>query len=115
MSPYISHLIGDFILQNEWMAINKKTRTIPCLIYVLVYILPFLICHLEWWQLILIGIQHFAQDRTDFVFWWLRVFKRVNPESWKELPLYLDQAFHFTWINIVILFGNQGTSILVGI
>ena len=106
MHPFLAHLIGDFILQNEWMAANKKQRSIPCLVHALLYLIPFLLCHLRWWQILLIGLQHFVQDRSGFVLWWMRVWKRSRPENWKELPLYVDQAFHLVWIQIVIWLGS---------
>ena len=106
MNAFVAHLVGDFILQNEWMAVNKKSRTVPCLVHVVVYLIPFLVCHLEWWQIMLIGLQHFVQDRTGYIFWWLRVWKRVEPDNWGSLPLYVDQAFHILWIEVVLLLGT---------
>ena len=106
MNPFVAHVVGDFILQNEWMATRKKERSIACLVHILVYLTPFLVCQLKWWQIVLIGVQHFAQDRTNFILWWLRVWKRVHSDHWKELPLYVDQAFHLLWIEIVILLGG---------
>ena len=111
MNPFIAHLIGDFILQNEWMVENKKTRSTVCLVHVLVYLIPFLLAGLQWWQILLIGVQHFAQDRSQFVFWWMRVWKRVDPEKWDQLPLYVDQAFHLMWIEVIVLLARiQGIS-----
>ena len=107
MNPFIAHLIGDFILQNEWMVANKKVRSSACLVHVLVYLVPFLLTGLQWWQILLIGAQHFVQDRSAFVFWWMRVWKKVNPEKWEQLPLYVDQAFHLMWIEVVILLGKR--------
>ena len=112
MNPFVAHLFGDFILQNEWMAVNKKKSSFVCLVHVIVYLLPFLLCQLKWWQIALIGIQHFAQDRTEFVFWWMGAWKRVHKDYWKELPLYVDQAFHVVWIEIVILAGQGYFSFL---
>jgi len=112
MNPFVAHLFGDFILQNEWMAVNKKKSSYTCLVHVVVYLLPFLLCQLKWWQIALIGIQHFAQDRTEFVFWWMRAWKRVHKDYWKELPLYVDQAFHIVWIEIVILAGQGNVPFL---
>jgi hypothetical protein len=106
MNPFVAHFIGDFILQNEWMACNKKLRSLPCLVHVLVYIVPFPACYLQWWQIILIGVQHLAQDRTEFIFFWMRQWKRVHPDYSKELPLYVDQSFHLVWIEIAILLGK---------
>ncbi|MEA3351968.1 MAG: DUF3307 domain-containing protein [Chloroflexota bacterium] len=106
MSPYIAHLIGDFILQTDWMAVRKKRSYFACLIHVLVYLIPFLACDLEWWQFALIGVMHFAQDRSAVVWWWMRVWKRVPREDWGVIPFYVDQSFHLVQIAIVILLGN---------
>ncbi len=106
MNPFVAHLIGDFILQNDWMAGNKKRSSVACLVHILVYLVPFLTCHLQWWQIGLIGVQHFAQDRTRFILWWMRAWKRVHADNWKEIPLYVDQAFHLMWIEVVVLLGG---------
>ncbi len=106
MNPFVAHLIGDFILQNDWMANNKKHRSAACLVHVLLYLVPFLMSHLQWWQIALIGFQHFLQDRTTFVLWWMRVWKRVPQDNWEKIPFYLDQTFHFMFIEIVVLLGG---------
>lgn len=105
MSPYIAHLIGDFLIQTEWMAVNKKRDSWVCGVHVLTYLLPFLFCHLAWWQIGLIGLQHFAQDRSAFVLWWMRAWKRVPEQYWGGIPLYVDQTWHLLWIHIILLLG----------
>jgi hypothetical protein len=30
MNPFFTHLVGDFILQNEWMDVNKKRSSRVC-------------------------------------------------------------------------------------
>ncbi len=107
MNPFVVHLIGDFITQNDWMAINKKKNSFACLIHIFVYLIPFVFCDLAWWQIALIGIQHFAQDRTEFILWWVGKVKHVPHDYWMQIPLYVDQAFHFAWIEIVILLGGM--------
>lgn len=103
MNPFVAHMVGDFILQNDWMARNKKLNPIACAVHSVVYLMPFLLTHLQWWQLILIGLQHFAQDHTEFVFWWMRDVKRVPQEQWGLIPLWVDQSLHILWIQIVLL------------
>lgn len=66
-----AHLIGDYLLQNDWMAKGKKTSSWICLVHIATYLLPFLFCGLQWWQVAAIGAQHFAQDRTRAVVWML--------------------------------------------
>ena len=108
LNPYVAHLVGDFIIQNDWMALNKKRNSFACLVHILVYLLPFLFCGLRWWQIALIGLQHFAQDRGSFILWWVGKIKRVPKEYWGQIPLFVDQAFHCLWIEIVLLLGFLG-------
>ena len=68
-----AHLIGDYLLQNDWMALNKKKSSWPCLVHAAVYVVPFLFTGLLLWQIVLIGVQHFLQDRTQFVVWLMKV------------------------------------------
>ncbi|NUM49276.1 MAG: DUF3307 domain-containing protein [Anaerolineales bacterium] len=106
MNPYIAHLIGDFLLQNEWMAMNKRKSAWACFIHVLIYLLPMLFTSLNEWQLLFIGVTHFLQDHTDFVFWWMRAYKRVPEQHWGVIPLLVDQGFHFLAIEIALYVGN---------
>jgi hypothetical protein len=72
--PWIyAHLIGDFLIQNDWMSREKKKSSWVCLVHVLTYLIPFLFCGFTWWQLLAIGVQHFAQDRTGFVVWLMNI------------------------------------------
>jgi hypothetical protein len=106
LGPFVAHLIGDFILQNDWMARRKKDSSWVCLVHVVVYMLPFLLCALNWWQLLAIAAQHFAQDRSAFILWWMRVWKRVHPDHRKGIALFVDQAFHIAWIWLVLELGR---------
>ena len=62
-----AHLIGDYLIQTDWMAVNKKRSSWVCATHVVTYLLPFVFCGLRWNQLLAIGIQHFGQDRTQVV------------------------------------------------
>ncbi len=37
------HLVGDYILQSDWMATEKTKRWFPAIFHALVYSLPFLL------------------------------------------------------------------------
>jgi hypothetical protein len=106
VGPFVAHMIGDFILQNEWLAREKKHSSWVCLVHVAIYMLPFLLCSLHWWQLTAIAVQHFAQDRSAFVLWWLRVWKRVPSQHRRGLAIFVDQAFHVAWIWLIIELGK---------
>ena len=68
-----AHLIGDYLIQNDWMAKEKKRSSLICAYHVLLYLVPFLFASLTWWQIALIGVQHFIQDRTNIVVWLMRL------------------------------------------
>ena len=59
-----------------------------------------------WWQLSLIAVQHWLQDRTSFVKWWCGKMKSFQAElKMDSLPwghFVVDQVFHFIWLWFVM-------------
>lgn len=41
MLQLLLHLIGDYVTQSEWMAVNKTKATWPAIVHATVYSLPF--------------------------------------------------------------------------
>lgn len=110
MSWLIAHLVGDFILQNDWMAEGKKRSSWICAAHVAAYMLPFLLIGLTWWQLALIALQHWLQDRWTFIPWYMQacgkqVFAEPPLAPWSHIVL--DNIFHLAWIALVIWAGNH--------
>lgn len=64
MTQLILHLFGDYILQSNWMAVNKSKHTLPCFLHCLTYTLPFLLLTHSLLALTVIFVTHFAIDRT---------------------------------------------------
>jgi hypothetical protein len=62
----LAHLVGDYILQSDYMAINKKDRIVPCLIHVLLYTVPFLFLTRSPLALLVIMGTHFVIDHWKF-------------------------------------------------
>jgi len=81
MIQLILHGIGDYFIQNDWMALNKKKPgwlgTKACLIHCLTYSLPFLLIG-SWWAVGVIFITHYIIDRTNIVSWLLAVKNGVK-------------------------------------
>lgn len=106
MNYILAHFIGDFLLQNDWQAVNKKKSSLICTLHVTLYILPFLFCGLTVLQIFLIYIQHWLQDRTKFVSWYCRSFRIFQGELKQNvLPwghFVVDQIFHFIWMVFVV-------------
>ena len=100
-----AHLIGDYLLQNDWMASNKSTHTFHALVHVIVYCLPFSFCHLTLLQILLIGSQHFLQDRTQFVLWVMKIKGSTQFATGQCSPWSLiitDNVLHVLWIAFVV-------------
>ena len=86
------------------MAKRKKTSSFVCAVHVIVYLIPFLFTGLVWWKLILIGMQHFAQDRTQFVIWSMKI---KGSAGFAEPPLspwsiiLTDNIYHILFIAFI--------------
>jgi len=100
----ITHLVGDFLLQNHWMQ-RKAQSSFVCSAHVAAYSVPFILLSvfgdLAWWQFALIVGQHWLQDRFALHLKWMRLIKQTTPEQWPMGPLFVDQAMHAVWIGIV--------------
>ena len=72
MIQLILHLLGDYVLQSDWMANNKTKRFVPAAVHAIVYSLPFLLLKPSWTAFAVILVTHFLIDRyrlARFVVW----------------------------------------------
>lgn len=109
-----AHLIGDYILQNDWMALNKKKSSWHCLAHIGTYMLPFLLCGLAWWQLVLIAAQHYAVDRSQFVKWLCEIkgsrsFAQPPMAPWSLIVV--DNTVHILWMALVVALPGWGVTL----
>lgn len=105
----VSHLVGDFLVQTEWQALNKQSglsvpRSRRALVsHVTAYTAAF-IPALVWigirttpWHALavaaVVAITHLLVDDGRFVQMWLRVVKRAQDPS-VALTVSVDQSFH---------------------
>lgn len=89
----LGHLVGDYLLQNEWMAQNKSKNTwlgwltafIHCIIYTLA------VCLIMWeWNIIwvvAVFFSHFFIDKFAFGYWYLKHIKGLDTYSYKMVWL----------------------------
>lgn len=102
-----AHLIGDYLLQNDWMAFGKKRKSWICAVHVAAYMGPFQFCGMEWQQLLLIAAQHFIQDRTGMV---VSFMKWKGSEQFATGPcspwsiIVTDNILHVLWIAVVVTY-----------
>lgn len=68
----VAHIVGDFILQSDWMAREKFRSSLACLVHVITYTLPFLLITQVPETLLVIAGTHFLIDRwrlPRFLIW----------------------------------------------
>lgn len=59
----VAHLIGDYVIQSDWMA-NEKTKKLEvALLHAIVYAIPFVFLLPSWWGLVFIVLTHAVIDR----------------------------------------------------
>lgn len=63
----LCHLVSDYWLQNDWMALNKKKNFFVALLHGFIYTLPFLLLTNSTTALLVIWLSHAFIDHTDVV------------------------------------------------
>ena len=87
MLQLILHGIGDYFLQTDYQALNKKKKGVSgfwaCLKHCITYSLPFFL--IGSWQAVLgIFITHFIIDRTNLVAYMLAIKNNVVKKDFNE-------------------------------
>ena len=84
----VAHLIGDYVLQTDWMAQEKTKGVLPALVHAVVYTVPFIFIFGDIFEpLLLIAITHFIIDR------W-RLARYVNwARNWVGPPSHLHSWY----------------------
>lgn len=63
----LAHLVGDYLLQSDWMANEKTRRWWPAWVHGVTYGLPFLFITQNPWALGVIVVSHVVIDRYRLV------------------------------------------------
>lgn len=110
----IAHLIGDYILQNDAIARRKKINLFRGLEHVSLYILPFFFCNLHIITILLIFVQHWLQDSTDFVKRFCLLFGKFQFDEgrfWGHIII--DNVLHILFMYFVIKYVDPLLNILL--
>ena len=107
----VGHLVGDYIFQTDWMAENKKIKSLPCLIHSAIWAACVVLFAGWGWIpfLVLLGI-HFIQDRTYIVRGWMHLIGQDHFATGTYAPwsmVIVDNTFHVLQIWLVWKFLAQ--------
>lgn len=96
MNQLILHLIGDYVLQSQWMAENKMKSSFAAGMHALTYSLPFLLLKPSWAAFAVILVTHFLIDRFSLAKYvvWLKNFL-LSPHR----PCDRDYIERWRWSN----------------
>lgn len=59
----VAHLVGDYVLQSDWMATQKVRRFVPAAVHALTYSLVFILFRPSVAAWLVIFVSHFLIDR----------------------------------------------------
>ncbi|HZG81954.1 MAG TPA: DUF3307 domain-containing protein [Brevibacillus sp.] len=106
---FLAHLVGDYLLQTEWMAKYKAERWRPLLAHCFVYTLAvsvaaylFLPTGLSWWAIGFVFLTHVILDRRGVVRFWYERVMGVTDDRNKWLMIMVDQTFHLIILAVAV-------------
>ena len=75
IAGFILHFVGDYLLQNDWMAAEKTKNNGVALVHAGIYSMPFFLLAPSFWWLLIFGT-HFFIDRYRLAQYWIRLVNR---------------------------------------
>lgn len=93
-----AHMIGDYVIQNDWMAANKlkcwKARSVHVLVYTLGFV-PFLLLAGAGTSQLLLFLAI-----TAITHWLVDTRRWASSDKWPPKPILVDQAIHITQLAV---------------
>jgi hypothetical protein len=104
----VAHLIADWLLQNDWMALNKMNLRHPAgWVHASIHGL-LLGLALGWAGGVVLGVLHLLLDTGRPLNWWIRVFKKCgNAPQALLIRLWTDQVTHIAAIAAWVAFAPR--------
>ena len=82
----LGHMLGDYVLQNDWQAKSKTTSSVHCAVHCTLYTLAVWACSfwwMPWWGLAVCWLAHFPVDRFRLARRWMSL---VGQEAFATGP-----------------------------
>lgn len=96
----LAHLVGDYILQSDWMATEKTEQSFAAAIHALTYSLPFLFFSPSWQAIAFIAATHFVIDRwrlARYVVWFKNYLAPLSVDMSAGPPLWISSDAQRPW------------------
>ena len=90
LAIFAAHFIADFVLQSDWMAINKSTRMVPLFVHISVYTSVMMI--FGWKFALANGAAHLVTD--FFTSRGSSFFYKRKQNHWFFVVIGFDQLVH---------------------
>lgn len=97
----LGHMVGDYLLQNDWIAAKKTKYSLPCVIHCLLYTAGvFSVCYhfqLPWEFYLAVAVLHFPVDRFGLprrLMLWVGNENFVAPPFAPWSVIIVDNALH---------------------
>lgn len=104
----LAHLVGDYLLQSDWMAQEKTKQTVAAAAHAVCYTLPFFFLTSSLLVLLWIGGTHFIIDRwrlARYICWgknWLAPASD-RPPPWRECLATGYDPSRPAWLSVWLL------------
>lgn len=106
----LAHLIGDYILQSDWMANNKTKRSVAALAHVATYGLPFLFFRPSFTAYLVIVLSHFVIDRWRLARYVIWIKNWMGPNRpWRECQATGYSSGTPAWLAVWLLIITDNT------
>jgi len=96
----LGHCVGDYLLQNDWMSLNKKKRWLPLFVHCTLYTIA--VCAFLWDDLMTYGVltkaiivifgSHIIFDGTKIIDKWLAF---IGSRSWDKVAIHDRDTWHW--------------------
>lgn len=80
----LAHLVGDYLIQSDWMALEKTNRWWPAVVHGATYTIPYVLVTQSFWALLVIGGTHIIIDRYRLARHVIWVKNLVGPKSYRH-------------------------------
>lgn len=117
----LGHLVGDYVVQNDWMAGRKgeagRVGHLACTVHCIAYTLACWAFTFAWmpaWGLAVVFLAHWPIDRFRLAGWWMR---NVSGQSFFASPdnrtfpwsiIVVDNIFHLLTLYAVAVVAGAG-------